>query len=94
MPEATGAAQLDQLASILGNRLGALADLYDCFNSAADPLSSARNAAENTFLSELARYYDYWPEPKPEFGLFKRAIVVMVKKHLKATRKPSDCELR
>ena len=55
MPEATGAAQLDQLASILGNRLGALADLYDCFNSAADPLSSARNAAENTFLSELAR---------------------------------------
>ncbi len=92
MSEATDAAQLRHLASIRENNLEALAELYDGFNSAADPFSSARYAAESTFQAALDKPLRRLLQR--EAGCFASADVVATDKDVPTTISvENDCRL-
>jgi hypothetical protein len=66
-----------------------LAVLYDRFAFALDPFAPERDQAEMLFEQEVARLYDALPKPKPELSLFRKAVILRCRRHLRATDRPS-----
>jgi hypothetical protein len=65
-----------------------MAALYDGAVNSLDPHSSVRAQAEQLFNEEIRGHYDLIvssiPPPLPEFRDFRRAVIVMCRRHLKA----------
>jgi hypothetical protein len=72
------------------DEIARLAELYDRFAHALDPFDAGRDIAEQTFNSELAGMFDCLKAPKPPFRDFRRHVIALCKKHLKASDKPSS----
>ena len=87
MPEAGEPAPLEEW---IANEIPRLAALYDRFAHALDPFDAGRDVAEQTFNSELAGTFDCIRAPKPTFRDFRRHVIALCKKHLKASDKPSS----
>jgi hypothetical protein len=85
MPETPGNARLDEL---LREQIPRLAILYDRFAHALDPFGKGRDLAEQTFNSELANWFDQLPLPKPSFREFRRHVITLCRRHLRASEKP------
>lgn len=85
MPETPRDARLEEF---LRDQIPNLAILYDRFAYALDPFDQARDHAEQTFNSELATWFDVLPEPKPTFRDFRRYVITLCIRHLRATDKP------
>lgn len=85
------AAQLaESLSEQLQRDLPALAALYDRFANALDPFSPDRDQAERVFMAEVLDLHRVvLQRPKPDFQLFRGAIVLACRRHLAATRKPA-----
>jgi hypothetical protein len=84
------AQQPASLEDRLADQLPRLAMLYDRFAHALDPFDAGRDIAEQTFNSELASIFDCIDTPKPEFRDFRRHLLTLCKKHLKAEDKPTS----
>jgi hypothetical protein len=65
----------------------ALAPLYDRFANALDPFSEERDAAEKDFMRRLGELHDSLGEPRPKMEDFRRKVVSLCRKHLRASRK-------
>lgn len=87
MPEAGESAPLEQW---IAEEIPRLAALYDRFAHALDPFDAGRDVAEQTFNSELAGIFDCLKGVKPPFRDFRRHVILLCKKHLKASDKPSS----
>jgi len=65
-----------------------LAALYDGAVNSLDPHSSVRAQAERLFNEEIRGLYDLiassLPPPLPDFRDFRRAVIVMCRRYLKA----------
>ncbi len=85
MPETPGNAPLEEF---LQEQIPRLAILYDRFAYALDPFDHGRDIAEQTFNSELANWFDNLPEPKPSFREFRRYVITLCLRHLRAEDKP------
>lgn len=70
-------------------QLPRLAELYDRFAHALDPFDAGRDIAEQTFIAEITGLYDCLPDPKPPFRDFRRHLISLCRKHLKASDKPA-----
>jgi hypothetical protein len=68
----------------------ALAELYDRFAHALDPLSDASYEAERIFQTQLAVWYDSIQGSKPTFHEFRKGVIVRCRRHLATTNKPQD----
>jgi hypothetical protein len=79
-----------RIDAIDGERIAALASLYDRFAHALDPFSEVRDQAELVFQKEVATLYDELDPPKPDFKAFQRAIILRCRRHLRASAKPSS----
>jgi hypothetical protein len=66
-----------------------LAKLYDGFANALDPFARERDEAERLFDHEVARIYDRLPT-KPPYQIFRKAVIVRCRKHLRAMDKPAS----
>jgi len=91
MQETPGFARLGEF--ITAEVIKKLATLYDCAANSLDPHSPARAKAEQLFNEELRGYYDLIsssiPPPLPEFRDFRRAVITMCRRYLKASDGPS-----
>ncbi len=71
-----------------------LARLYDQAANSLDPHSPARAEAERLLNEELRGNYDLItasiPPPIPDFREFRRLIILLCRRHLKATDRPSS----
>jgi hypothetical protein len=71
-----------------------LAILYDGAVNSLNPHSSTRAEAERLFNEELRGNYDLIsssvPPPLPEFRDFRRAVIVMCRRYLKASDRTSS----
>lgn len=86
MPEAGQPAPLEEW---IAAELPRLAELYDRFAHALDPFDAGRDVAEQTFNSEIAGLYDCLGLPKPSLRDFRRHVIGLCKKLLKASDRPS-----
>jgi hypothetical protein len=66
-----------------------LAPLYDRFAHALDPFSEERDRAEQDFMRKIAELHDSLSDPKPKLQDFRRKIVDVCQKHLRANRRTS-----
>lgn len=87
MPETPGNAPLDEFTR---EQIPRLAVLYDRFAHALDPFDKGRDIAEQTFNGELINWFDGLPEPKPALRDFRRHVILLCRKHLRQTDKPSS----
>ena len=85
MSETPGDARLEEF---LREEIPRLASLYDRFAYALDPFDQGRDIAEQTFNSELVTWFDALPDPKPPFRDFRRHIITLCIRHLRASDKP------
>ena len=74
----------------LADQIPRLAELYDRFAHALDPFDPGRDIAEQIFNRELLTTFDCLDAPKPPFRDFRRHVITLCKRHLKATEKPSS----
>ena len=89
-----------RLAEFLANSIPALAQLYDRFANALDPYAPERDQAEQAFQQEIAGLYDHWLTSEGKRGThlvlshnpdtFRRMIILLCRRHLKATDHPSS----
>jgi len=87
MPEAGESAPLGQW---IADEIPRLAMLYDRFAHSLDPFDPGRDVAEQTFNGELAGAFDCIKPPRPAFRDFRRHVITLCKRHLKASDKPSS----
>jgi hypothetical protein len=87
MPETPGDAPLGEF---LREEIPRLAVLYDRFAHALDPFDPSVDLAEQTFNGELLSVFDNLAAPKPEFGAFRRHVIVLCRAYLRASDKPSS----
>ena len=71
-----------------------LASLYDGAVNSLDPHSPARAEAERLFNEELRGNYDLiassLPPPLPEFRDYRRAVILLCRRFLKASDRPGS----
>jgi hypothetical protein len=80
----------DALAGIIpAERVALLAQRYDRFAHALDPFSEERDQAERVFQQEVADLYDRLPPPQPSFQVFRLAVILRCRRHLRASDKPT-----
>jgi hypothetical protein len=77
------------LGVVPAERIPELAVLYDRFAFAFDPFAPERDQAEMLFEQEVARLYDVVLKPKTELSVFRKAVILRCRRHLRATDKPS-----
>jgi len=87
MPEAGEPAPLEQWVA---DQIPRLATLYDRFANALDPFDAGRDAAEQAFSGELATAFDGLNAPKPSYRDFRRQVITLCKKYLRASDRPSS----
>lgn len=85
MSKTPGNAPLDDF---LREQIPRLAILYDRFAYALDPFDRGRDSAEQTFNSELVSWFDGLQEPRPAFRDFRRHVITLCIRHLRAGEKP------
>lgn len=76
------------LETVSQEKVASLARLYDRFAHALDPFSEERDQAERVFQQELVDLYDRLQGPKPDFQVFRRAVILRCRRHLRATDGP------
>ncbi len=86
MPPPGEPAPLEQWSA---EELPRLAELYDRFAHALDPFDAGRDVAEQTLSSDITGLYDCLSSPKPSLRDFRRHVIGLCKKHLKASDKTS-----
>jgi hypothetical protein len=87
MPPTPGDASLNESP---GDRIPALAELYDKFAHSLEPFSEERDNAEHVFVLEVLTWYQILENPKPSFQEFRRGVIAKCRQYLAATDKPQD----
>jgi len=96
-PEGNAQLDPDSLDTIL-SQIPNLAAFYDGFNHSLDPFSEQANHCEKVFNDEVAEWFDSLLDSpsnkKPSFRDFRRLVILLCKRHLKASRSPTDTPCR
>jgi hypothetical protein len=87
MPETPGDARITELPDGL---IPALAELYDKFAHSLEPFSEERDIAEQTFVTEVVKWWDLLADPKPSLQDFRKGVILRCRRHLAARDKPDD----
>jgi hypothetical protein len=76
--------------TISAGQIAGLARLYDRFAHALDPFSAERDQAERAFQQEIANLYERLEQPKPQFHVFQKAVIIRCRRYLRASDRPAS----